>query len=139
MNDYMNIAFEEALKSLHNGDIPVGAIILKDNEIISVAHNEKELRKDATKHAEILAIERACNKLNTWHLDDCVLMTTMEPCMMCSGAIIQSRIKKIVYGVDNEKFGYSKELIEKYKVECIKYDNNDHIVDLLKNFFKERR
>ncbi len=139
MNDYMNIAFEEALKSLHNGDIPVGAIILKDNEIISVAHNEKELRKDATKHAEILAIERACNKLNTWHLDDCVLMTTMEPCMMCSGAIIQSRIKKTVDGVDNGKVGYSKELSEKYKEGCIKYDNNDHIVDLLKNFFKERR
>lgn len=139
MIDYMNVAFEEALKSLDNGDIPVGAIILKDNKIISAAHNEKELRKDATKHAEILAIERACNKLNTWHLDDCVLMTTMEPCMMCSGAIIQSRIKKIIYGVDNEKFGYSKELIEKYKVECVKYNNNEHIVDLLKKFFQERR
>lgn len=139
MIDYMNVAFEEALKSLDNGDIPVGAIILKDNKIISAAHNEKELRKDATKHAEILAIERACNKLNTWHLDDCVLMTTMEPCMMCSGAIIQSRIKKIIYGVDNEKFGYSKELIEKYKVECVKYNNNEHIIDLLKKFFQERR
>ena len=79
MNDYMKIAIEEAKKSLKNEDIPVGALIIKDNIIISKAHNEKELQKDATKHAEILAIERACNKLKTWHLEDCVLMTTMEP------------------------------------------------------------
>ena len=139
MNEYMNIAIEEAKQSLNNEDIPVGAVIIKDWEIISTAHNEKELKKDATKHAEILAIERACNKLNTWHLDDCVLITTMEPCMMCSGAIVQSRIKKIIYGVENEKFGYSKLLTEKYKVECIKYSDNEQIIELLRNFFKERR
>lgn len=139
MNEFMKIAFLEAKKSLLNEDIPVGALIIKDGKIISKAHNEKELRKDATKHAEILAIERACKKLKTWHLDDCVLMTTMEPCLMCSGAIIQSRIKKIIYGVDNEKFGYSKLLIDKYKVECIKYENNEQIIELLKNFFKQRR
>ena len=139
MNQYMNIAIDEAKKSLINGDIPVGAVIIKNWEIISTAHNEKELKKDATKHAEILAIERACNKLNTWHLDDCILITTMEPCMMCSGAIVQSRIKKIIYGVENEKFGYSKLLTEKYKVECIKYQDNKQIIELLRNFFKERR
>lgn len=139
MNQYMNIAIDEAKKSLINGDIPVGAVIIKNWEIISAAHNEKELKKDATKHAEILAIERACNKLNTWHLDDCILITTMEPCMMCSGAIVQSRIKKIIYGVENEKFGYSKLLTEKYKVECIKYQDNKQIIELLRNFFKERR
>lgn len=139
MNDYMKIAIEEAKESLKNEDIPVGALIIKDNIIISKAHNEKELQKDATKHAEILAIERACNKLKTWHLEDCVLMTTMEPCLMCSGAIVQSRIKKIIYGVDNEKFGYSKLLTEKYKIECIKYNDNEEIIELLRNFFKERR
>ena len=139
MNEFMNIAIEEAKQSLNNEDIPVGAVIIKDWEIISKAHNEKELKKDATKHAEILAIERACNKLNTWHLDDCVLITTMEPCMMCSGAIVQSRIKKVIYGVENEKFGYSKLLTEKYKVECIKYSDNEQIIELLRNFFKERR
>lgn len=139
MNEFMNIAIEEAKQSLNNEDIPVGAVIIKDWEIISKAHNEKELKKDATKHAEILAIERACNKLNTWHLDDCVLITTMEPCMMCSGAIVQSRIKKVIYGVENEKFGYSKLLIEKYKVECVKYSDNEQIIELLRNFFKERR
>ena len=139
MDKYMNIAIEEAMKSLKNGDIPVGAVIIKDWEIISAAHNEKELRNDVTKHAEILAIERACEKLNTWHLDDCVLISTMEPCMMCSGAIVQSRIKKIIYGVENEKFGYSELLIEKYKIECIKLGNNKRIIELLRNFFKEKR
>ena len=139
MDKYMNIAIEEAIKSLKNQDIPVGAVIIKDWEIISVAHNEKELRKDATKHAEILAIEIACKKLNTWHLDDCILITTMEPCMMCSGAILQSRIKKIIYGVDNEKFGYSKVLMDKYKVECIKYEDNKQIINMLKKFFIEKR
>ena len=139
MDIYMNMAIEESIKSLSNEDIPVGAIIVKNNKVISFAHNEKELLNDATKHAEILAIERACNKLNTWHLDDCILITTMEPCMMCSGAIVQSRIKKIIYGVENEKFGYSKLLTEKYKVECIKYQDNKQIIELLRNFFKERR
>ena len=139
MNKYMEVAIEEAKQSLLSEDIPVGALIIKDDKIISKAHNEKELQKDVTKHAEILAIERACKKLNTWHLDECVLMTTMEPCMMCSGAIVQSRIKKIIYGVDNEKFGYSKLLKEKYKVECIKYESNEQIIELLRNFFKERR
>lgn len=139
MDKYMDLAIAEAKKSLENEDIPVGAVIIRNWEIISLAHNEKELKKDATKHAEILAIERACNKLNTWHLDDCILITTMEPCMMCCGAIIQSRIKKIIYGVDNVKFGYSKLLVEKYKVECIKYDNSNQILEMLKNFFKEKR
>ena len=139
MDELMNIAIEEAKKSLFNEDIPVGALIIYNNKIISKAHNEKELLNDATKHAEILAIEGACKKLNTWHLDDCILITTMEPCLMCSGAIVQSRIKKIIYGVPNEKFGYSKLLSEKYKVECIEYSNNSKIIDMLKNFFKEKR
>ncbi len=139
MDELMGIAIEEARKSLINEDIPVGALIIHNNIIISQAHNEKELLNDATKHAEILAIEGACKKLNTWHLDDCILITTMEPCMMCSGAIVQARIKKIIYGVSNEKFGYSKILSEKYKVECIKYSDDSKIIKLLQNFFKDKR
>ena len=107
--------------------------------IISKAHNMKELLCNATRHAEIIAIEKACNKLNTWYLDDCILVTTMEPCMMCCGAIAQSRIKKIIYGVKNEKYGFSKFLSEKNKVECIKYEDDTEIINMLKNFFKERR
>lgn len=139
MDKYMELAINEAKISEKNGDIPVGAVIVKDNKIISSAHNEKEVRKNAIKHAEILAIERACDVLGSWHLDDCVLYTTMEPCLMCSGAIVQSRIKKIIYGVDNSKFGYSELLKNKYKVHCLMYDKNEEIIKMLKNFFEQRR
>lgn len=139
MDRFMKIAIDEAKQSLKNGDIPVGALIIKDNKIISQAHNEKELQHNSIKHAEMIAIEQACKKLDTWRLDDCVLYTTMEPCLMCSGAIVQSRIKKIVYAVTNEKFGYSKLLKEKYKVECIKCSNDSEIIEILQNFFKEKR
>lgn len=139
MKKYMDLAIKEAKKSLINEDIPVGAIIIKNNIIISKAHNKKELLCNATRHAEIIAIEKACNKLNTWYLDDCILVTTMEPCMMCCGAIAQSRIKKIIYGVKNEKYGFSKFLSEKNKVECIKYEDDTEIINMLKIFFKERR
>lgn len=137
--EYMNVAIEEALKSLKNGDIPVGALIIKDNEIISRAHNEKELKKNSIMHAEIIAIQNACQKIGSWHLDNCILVTTMEPCMMCCGAIIQSRIKKIIYGVNNTKYGFSKYLKDKYNVELIKYEQDQDIVEMLQNFFKEKR
>lgn len=107
MNEkYMKIALEEAKKSLLSDDVPVGAIIVKDNKIISRAHNAKEKYQIATKHAEIIAIEKACKKINSWYLNDCIMYVTMEPCLMCAGAIIQSRIKKIVYGTSNNRFGY---------------------------------
>lgn len=136
---YMDLAIKEAKKSYNNGDVPVGALIVKNDEIISIAHNEKELTKNAIKHAEIIAIEKACCNLKTWRLDECELYITMEPCMMCSGAILQSRIKKIIYGVENEKFGYSKVLKEKHNVECLKYSKNEKIIEILQSFFEERR
>ena len=139
MKNYMNIAIDEAKKSLKNGDIPVGALIIRNNKIISRAHNEKELQQNAVKHAEVLAIEKACNKMKTWHLDDCTLYTTMEPCLMCSGAVVQSRIKKVVFGIKNEKFGYSELLSSKYKIECIKEDENGEILKMIKKFFEQRR
>lgn len=139
MEKYMNIAINEAKKSLKNGDVPVGALIIKNNNIVSIAHNEKEIKKNAIKHAEIIAIEKACKKLKTWHLDDCELYTTMEPCIMCCGAIIQSRIKKITYGVTNKKYGFSKILNEKYNVKCLKYPDNQEIIQILKKFFEDKR
>ena len=112
MEKYMKIAIEEAKKAANSGDIPVGAVIVKNGKVISVAHNEKEKNNSPLDHAEMIAIKNACKKLNTWHLDDCELYVTMEPCMMCAGALIQSRIKKVIYGVNNEKFGHI-ESIEK--------------------------
>lgn len=139
MHNYMNVAIEEAKKSLIYDDIPVGAVIIFDGKIISQAHNEKEIRQNAIMHAELIAIDRACKKMKNWHLDGCVLVTTMEPCMMCCGAITQSRIKKIIYGVENKKFGCTKILKEKFKIDCIKIENDKEIVALLQDFFKKRR
>ena len=142
---YMKLALKEAEKSLEFDDVPVGALIVKNDKIISKAHNQKEKKQIATKHAEIIAIERACRKLNTWHLNDCTLYVTVEPCLMCSGAMIQSRIDRVVYATKNEKFGYIE------SVEKIFENKNNHNVkitngiyekeakELIQKFFKKKR
>ena len=147
MNEkYMKIAINEAKKSLISDDVPIGAIIVKDNKIIAKAHNMKEKYQVATKHAEIIAIEKACKKLNTWYLNDCTLYVTMEPCLMCAGAIIQSRIKKLVYSLPNDRFGYVDSIDS-----VLTNKKNNHIVEiesgilsdeskiLIQNFFINKR
>ena len=140
MNIYIEEAIKEAKKAYNKGDIPVGCVIIKDNKIIAKAHNSKENKGIATYHAEILAINKACKKLKTWHLDECILYTTMEPCVMCSGAIIQSRIKKIIYILNNESFGNIKnnEYFNKNKYDIEQIDNKE-VLDLIQNFFKNKR
>ena len=102
MNEkYMSLALKEAKKASMNGDIPVGCVIIKNDKVIAKSYNKKEKHNNAIKHAEIDAISKACRKLKTWHLDDCILYTTMEPCTMCTGAIIQSRIKKIYFSLSS--------------------------------------
>ena len=102
---YMNLALKEAKKAIKYGDIPIGCVIVMNNKVISKAFNKKEFNNNPIKHSEIIAIEKASKKLNTWHLDECTLYTTMEPCLMCAGAILQSRISRIVYGLPNNNFG----------------------------------
>lgn len=104
---YMELALQQARKSFRNGDVPVGAVIVKNGKVIAKGYNKKEKKKNAILHAEIVAISQACGKLKTWHLEECELYVTMEPCLMCAGAIVQSRIKKVYYGIRNEKFGIS--------------------------------
>ena len=91
----LSLALEEAEKAREKGEVPVGAVIVKNGEIIARAHNLKETLKDPTAHAEILAIREACNKLNNWRLHGCEMYVTLEPCPMCAGAILQSRLSKI--------------------------------------------
>lgn len=142
MEKYMLEALKEANKAFKLGEVPIGAIIVKDNKIISRAFNKKESSNLATSHAEILAINKACKKLNNWRLLDCTLYVTVEPCLMCCGAIIQSRIKKVVYGTSNEHYGAVESIDNTLKKYNIEVENNilqNECSNIMKEFFKKRR
>lgn len=100
---FMKEALKQAKKAYEKGEIPVGAIIVKNNKIIARAYNEKEEKLDTTKHAEILAIQKASKKLKAWRLSDCEMYVTLEPCSMCAGALIQARLKKVYIGTMDKK------------------------------------
>lgn len=143
---FMSDAIKESLKAYKKLEIPVGAVIVKDGEIIARAHNIKEEKKDTTKHAEIIAIGKASKKLQNWRLNDCEMYVTLEPCPMCAGAIIQSRIKKIYIGAMDEKTGACGSvlnLLEDYtfnhKVEVETGILKEECEKNLKQFFKELR
>ena len=143
---FMKEALKEAKKAFEKGEIPVGAVIVKDNKIIARAHNLKESKTNAVSHAEILAIQKASKKLNSWRLLDCKMYVTLEPCSMCAGALINARIKKLYIGTEDEKTGAcgSKlNLLEDYefnhKVEVEKYILKESSEKILKDFFKELR
>jgi tRNA(adenine34) deaminase len=104
--EMMRVALEQARKAVSSGDIPVGAAIFNaSGELIATGHNERELHKDPTAHAEIVAIRRASERLGDWHLTDHTLVVTLEPCAMCAGAIAQSRLQTVVFGAWDEKAG----------------------------------
>ena len=102
---FMQEALIEARKAALLGEIPVGAVIVQNDEIIARAHNRRELDQDALAHAEVLCIRDACQKLHSWRLSGCTLYVTLEPCPMCSGAIINSRLDRVVYGAKDDKAG----------------------------------
>lgn len=144
MNDYMKIAIIQAEKSLKYDDVPVGCVIVKNNKIISKAYNKKEKTKNITNHAEIIAINKATKKLKTWHLDDCTLYTTLKPCLMCLSVIIQSRIKKVVYALENEKNNISTTILQQIdsnskKIIFEKGQYEDKSLELLQKFFQKKR
>ena len=143
---YMNLALEQAKTAYKNGDVPVGAVVVLGNKIVSKAYNKKNKKKNAVMHAEIIAIEKACKKIGSWYLKDCVLYVTLEPCLMCCGAILQSRIARVVYGAKCDKFGFAGSIDN-----VLLNEKNNHRVDLnggicsdessmlLKNFFSDKR
>ncbi len=140
--EFMQEAIKEAKKALKLGEVPVGAIIVKDGEIIARAHNEKELKKNATYHAEILAIEKASKILDSWRLTNCEMYVTLEPCPMCAGAIINSRIKKLYIGAMDDTMGAcgtALNLLENYKfnhiVQTEKYILKDECEKIIEEFF----
>ena len=143
---YMKEALKEAQKAYKKLEIPVGAVIVKDGKIIAKAHNIKEQKKDTTKHAEIIAIQKASKKLNTWRLNDCEMYVTLEPCSMCAGAIIQARLKKVYIGTMDEKTGACGSvlnLLKDYKfnheVELETGLLEENCKKILQDFFKELR
>ena len=143
---YMKQALKEAKKAYKKLEVPVGAVIVKEGKIIARAHNQKETKTDTTKHAEILAIQKASKKLESWRLIDCEMYITLEPCSMCAGAIINSRIKKVYIGAMDEKtgaVGSVLNLFEDYtfnhKVESETGIMKKECQETLKKFFKELR
>lgn len=143
---YMEQALIEARKAYEKEEIPVGAIIVRDNKIIARAHNIKEEKNDTTKHAEIIAIQKASKKLGSWRLNDCEMYVTLEPCAMCAGTLIQSRIKKVYIGTMDLKTGACGSvlnLLEDYtfnhKVEIEKGIMQQECETILKDFFKMLR
>ena len=143
---FMKEALKEARKAYSKLEVPVGAVIVKNGEIIARAHNLKETKTDTTKHAEILAIQKASKKLKSWRLLDCEMYVTLEPCSMCAGAIINSRIKKLYIGAQDEKTGAAGSVLNlfedftfNHKVEVEKNILKDECEQILKRFFKELR
>ena len=140
MNEkYMRMAINESLKSLESGDIPVGALIVKSGKVISKSFNMCKKNKTIHNHAEINCINEAICKTENSYLDDCILYVTMEPCLMCYGAIEKTNIKKIVYGVSNEKMGFSKYINYMPKIEIEQNICSLEIKEILNNFFKNKR
>ena len=142
----MKEALKEAKKALKKEEVPVGAVIVKNGEIIARGHNIKETKKDTTKHAEIIAIQKASKKLNAWRLEECEMYVTLEPCTMCAGALINSRIKKVIIGTNDEKTGACGSvlnLLEDYKFNHkVEYETGvmkQECEKILKDFFKSLR
>ena len=143
---YMKQALKEAEKAYKKLEVPVGAVIVKDGKIIARGHNQKETKTDTTKHAEIIAIQKASKKLKAWRLLDCEMYVTLEPCAMCAGAIINSRIKKVYIGTKDNKTGAVGSVLNlfedftfNHKVEVEKGILQEECKNMLKQFFKELR
>ena len=142
---YMKIALKEAQKAYDKGEIPIGAVVVKDDQVIARGYNLKETKQNATKHAEIIAIEKASRKLNNWRLLDCTIYITMYPCPMCASAINQARISRLVYGTIPEyadKSTVNKILSDKnygLPVEKIGGILEKECLELIQKFFVKKR
>src|SRR5690625_2083163 len=143
---YMRLAIVEAEKAQQIGEVPIGALIVQQEEIISTGFNKRETTQLASSHAELIAIEESNKKVGSWRLEDCTLYVTLEPCPMCAGAIIQSRIKRVVFGATDPKAGCAGTLMnlleeEKFnhQVEVVRDVLSDECSTLLSDFFRQLR
>ncbi len=144
-NKFMDLAISEAKKAEAEGEIPVGAVVVKDGRVLAKAHNRRENDKNALAHAETEAIRKACEVLGSWRLDGCDIYVTLEPCVMCAGAIINSRIRRCYFGAFDLRFGGCGsatnlfELELNHKVECYAGIMEEECKALLQGFFEKLR
>ena len=148
MNDeeYMGLALVEARKAYELGEVPIGAVVVKDGEVIATAYNLRETGHDATAHAEVLAIRRACEKIGHWRLTGATLYVTIEPCPMCAGALVMSRVDRLVYDAADYKAGAVESLFNitnhsglNHRIEVRAGVREEECRNLMKDFFRERR
>ena len=143
---YMLEALKEAKKAAFKDEVPIGCVIVKDNKIIARGHNLRENKKDVTCHAEIVAIRKANKKLNDWWLSDCDLYVTIEPCLMCMGAIYQSHINRVIYGAKDPKGGAISSIVNFKEIknlnhypEIVSGVLEEECSQIIKNYFKAKR
>ena len=143
---FMQMALKLSQEAAERGEVPIGALIVKDGTIVAQAHNEKEEAQQAIYHAEILVIKRASEALGSWRLTDCTLYVTLEPCAMCAAAMVHARIERLVYGADDPKTGAVKSVFSitnheqlNHKIESTSGVLADESAALLRRFFQARR
>ena len=145
-NFFMKEAYKEAIKAYNINEVPIGCVIVYNNNIIERGYNKRNSEKNSLKHAEIIAIDKACNVLGDWRLEGCTLFVTVEPCPMCAGAILQSRIDTVVFGTKNNKAGCCGSILN--LLDNKNFNHTVKIIDgilledcsiLMKKFFKKLR
>lgn len=141
---FMRLCIDEAKKAFDSDEVPVGAVIVRNGEVIASAHNTRENDKNALHHAEINAIDEACKKLGGWRLVGCTLYVTLEPCPMCAGAIINARVERVVFGACDKKAGSFGTMINLTEYPLFKPEICSGVLDtecasLLTDFFKRKR
>lgn len=149
MNDdekYMRLALDEAQKAFDIGEVPIGAVLVFDDQVVSVGHNMRESWHDATAHAEMLVLQDACAKLGRWRLSGATLYVTIEPCPMCAGGLVMSRVDRVVYGSADSKAGAVESIFNIVNHRALNHRLavtagvlGDECRELMKNFFRQRR
>ncbi len=148
MNDdyYMGLALDEARKAYEIGEIPIGAVLVMNDEVVAKGHNMREIWHDATAHAEMIVIRESCQKLKRWRLTGATLYVTIEPCPMCAGALVMSRIDRLVYGSSDYKAGAVESIFNIVQNDALNHSmvvasgvRSDECAEIMRDFFRSRR
>lgn len=145
-NDYMGLALDEARKAYDIGEVPIGAVLVIDHEVVAKGHNMRETWHDATAHAEVIVIREACQKLGRWRLSGATLYVTIEPCPMCAGALVMSRVDRVVYGSADYKAGAVESIFNVVQNRALNHSlavtagvRAEECAGIMKEFFRQRR